>query len=66
MDASGSFRVFVTDEHGERVERPDLYVASSADDLRAAMTLAVERLKRHVAPDSEIGIDAEHRAADGR
>ncbi len=54
MSARSAYRVFVTDERGIRTEMPALYVRSSADDLREAMAVAVERLRRQAArePDS--------------
>ena len=44
MDEKKPYRVFVIDEHGTRTEMPDLIVASSADDIRAAMSQTVENL----------------------
>ena len=45
MDEKKPYRVFVIDEHGTRTEMPDLIVASSADDLRAAMAETVKNLE---------------------
>lgn len=45
MDEKKPYRVFVIDEHGTRRERPDLIVASSADDIREAMARTVENLE---------------------
>ncbi len=53
MSASAAFRVFVTDERGIRTEMPELYVRSSADDLREAMAVAVERLRRQAAREAD-------------
>ncbi len=44
MEEKKPYRVFVIDEHGTRTERPDLIVASGADDIRAAMHKTVASL----------------------
>ncbi len=62
-DERVAFRAFLIDEHGERHEitnRSAASVASGIDDLRAAMTVAMERLRTHVVDttrDAEIRRD---------
>ena len=54
MDERKPYRVFVIDAHGTRTEMPDLIVASSADDIRAAMaqTVANLRTSESLAPEA--------------